>query len=251
VPEALSTRLYPDIASHGSLAVALRDLAAIRGLGLGSVRASPMPGWVLCGAELESEAGTVSLLPGSQERVVIAECWRRGVVLASGSTPELLPVARAAEAFLRGDSLADLRDYHGFLKVSDLAFAPEAGTEVEAQWRLMMTHPKTPVRRLVLAAAEQPAVRMLFPFTSHLALCFSRCTHGAHSHFGPRVWLAGRRLISMRAATLRMPSASATAMISLRVLWPRSPHVRLAAMAFSSCLAGGPVRGPIPPHPQS
>jgi hypothetical protein len=88
----------------------------------------------------------------------------------------LLPVARAAEAFLRGDALADLRDHHPFMTVSDLAFAHEAGTEVEAQWQLMMAHPRIPVRRLVLAAAEQPALRMLFPYTSLLSLCFSRCT---------------------------------------------------------------------------
>src|SRR6516225_2201760 len=89
VPEPLSTRLYPDIAAHGSLAMAVRVLAATHGLALGSVRASSLPGWVLCGAELESEAGTVRLLLGSEERVVIAECWRRGVTLAGGSTPEL------------------------------------------------------------------------------------------------------------------------------------------------------------------
>jgi len=58
-------------------------------------------------------------------------------------------------------------------------------------------------------------------------------TKGAHSHFGPRIWLAGRRLMSMRAATLRMPSTTATVMISLRVLSSRSLHVRLAAVASS------------------
>jgi hypothetical protein len=93
------TTLYPDIAPHGSLALAVRDLAATHGLDLGSVGPAPEPGWVLCGAVLESDAGKVRLLLGSQERAVMATCWRRGVELASGSAPELLPVARAAEAF--------------------------------------------------------------------------------------------------------------------------------------------------------
>jgi hypothetical protein len=78
VPEPLSTRLYPDIAAHGSLAMAVRALAATHGLALGSVRASSAPGWVLCGAELESEAGTVSLLLGSEERVVIDPAFTSG-----------------------------------------------------------------------------------------------------------------------------------------------------------------------------
>src|SRR5262249_33901337 len=42
-------------------------------------------------------------------------------------------------------------------------------------------------------------------------------TTGAQSHFGPRIWLAGRRLMSMRADALRMVSAAAVTMISLRV----------------------------------
>src|SRR5262249_61658539 len=67
-------------------------------------------------------------------------------------------------------------------------------------------------------------------------------TKGAHSHFGPRTWLGGLRLMSMRAATLRMPSATATMMISLRVLLSRSLHVRLAAMTSSPYVAG-PVVG--------
>jgi hypothetical protein len=37
-------------------------------------------------------------------------------------------------------------------------------------------------------------------------------TTAAHSHFGPRIWLAGRRLRSINAATLRMPSATAAVM---------------------------------------
>jgi Family of unknown function (DUF6193) len=218
VPEPLFTRLYPDIAAHGSLAVAVRDLAATHGLDLGSVRPAPEPGWVLCGAVLESAAGKVSLLLGSEDRVVMVTCWRRGVALASGSAPELLPVARAAEAFLRGDSLADLRDHHTFMRVRDLAFAFDAGTEVEAMWQLMMAHLEFPmpshphgegydatarrmwreyvdrearIRRMALAAAEQPALRMLFPFTSHWVLCFSRCTGYPYTWDLPKIEPAG------------------------------------------------------------
>jgi hypothetical protein len=44
----------------------------------------------------------------------------------------------------------------------------------------------------------------------------------AHSHFGPRTWLAGRRLRSMSAASLRMPSATTVMVSSLRVRSLRS-----------------------------
>jgi hypothetical protein len=168
--------------------MAVRVLAATHGLALGSVRASSLPGWVLCGAELESEAGTVRLLLGSEERVVIAECWRRGVTLAGGSTPELLPVARAAEAFLRGDSLADLRDHHSFLTVSDLARAHERGPAeaVAEQWRRLRDRwgrdDRFPfVADLIEAAYAVPQLRQLFPYTSHFTLQFSTCTGWPYS----------------------------------------------------------------------
>jgi hypothetical protein len=52
----------------------------------------------------------------------------------------------------------------------------------------------------------------------------------AHSHFGPRTWLAGRRLRSTSAAILRTPSATAALTSNLRVRSPRSLHCFLAAM---------------------
>jgi hypothetical protein len=60
----------------------------------------------------------------------------------------------------------------------------------------------------------------------------------AHIHFRPRIWLAGRRLMSMSAATLRMPSATAAVMSSLRVRLLRSLHCLLAAMTSSAYTAG-------------
>src|SRR5512142_2213876 len=65
-------------------------------------------------------------------------------------------------------------------------------------------------------------------------------TTTAHSHLGPRIWLAGRRLRSMSAATLRGTSNAAPATMSLRARGDRSLHCRLAAMASSSGYIGGP-----------
>jgi hypothetical protein len=60
----------------------------------------------------------------------------------------------------------------------------------------------------------------------------------AHIHFGPRIWLAGRRLMSISAASLRMPSATAVMVSSLRVRWLRSLHCLLAAMPSSARTLG-------------
>src|SRR5260370_22542999 len=47
-------------------------------------------------------------------------------------------------------------------------------------------------------------------------------TTGTHIHFEPRIWLAGRRLMSMSAAVLRLPSATAAIVISRRLRLLRS-----------------------------
>jgi hypothetical protein len=67
-------------------------------------------------------------------------------------------------------------------------------------------------------------------------------TAAAHIHFEPRIWLAGRRLMSMTAAVLRPASATAATMISLRLRLLRSLHCRLAAMTFSAYHAELPDR---------
>ena len=59
-------------------------------------------------------------------------------------------------------------------------------------------------------------------------------TTAAHIHFRPRIWLAGRRWMSMSAATRRAPSATAVVTSSMRVRLLRSLHRRLAATTSSS-----------------
>src|SRR6516165_8504023 len=52
-------------------------------------------------------------------------------------------------------------------------------------------------------------------------------TAAAHTRFWPRIWLAGRRLMSTSAATRRALSATAALMSSRRVRSLRSLHCRL------------------------
>jgi hypothetical protein len=62
-------------------------------------------------------------------------------------------------------------------------------------------------------------------------------TDVAHSHFGPRIWLAGRRFMSISAASFRMPSAIAASMSSLRLRSLRSLHRRLALISVLPMLS--------------
>lgn len=175
VPHPLSSVLYPDLAPLGSLAAALRDLARREGVDLGSIE-TDQENRSPTSAALHRGRRTVTITLGSQERWLIAECWQRGAVLASGKTPDVWAMLGAAQAFLHEVSLADLHAQFPFLGVSDLGLAFEAGTEVTVKWQIYVAHPDEDVRALAARAAPNPSLRSLFPFTSHRSLRFSRCT---------------------------------------------------------------------------
>jgi hypothetical protein len=59
-------------------------------------------------------------------------------------------------------------------------------------------------------------------------------TTAAHTHLGPRIWLAGRRLMSISAATLRRASVTAAAMSNLRLRSLSWLHCFLAAKTSSA-----------------
>ena len=59
------------------------------------------------------------------------------------------------------------------------------------------------------------------------------CRDRGNTHFRLRIWPAGRRLMSMSAATRRTPSMTAAAISSLWVCLLRSLHRRMATMTSS------------------
>ena len=63
---------------------------------------------------------------------------------------------------------------------------------------------------------------------------------GPQAHFEPRIWSAGRRFMSMSAATLRMPSTPAPAMSSRRVRGLRSFQCCAAVAMTASRSCGNP-----------
>ncbi|MFF7472695.1 DUF6193 family natural product biosynthesis protein [Streptomyces sp. NPDC008092] len=171
--------LYPDVAAVGSLAAALDECAARNGPAVGAVRAtgdgSPVTARVTSRSPGLDQL-TVHL--GSAERVFLFAGWGRGVNLTNGSTTDLTELAAAAAAWQRGGTLAELHAAAPLLVFGALARAHERGPghAVAEKWRRCLEpHPHTDPD-LVRAAHAEPRLRVLFPFTSHGSLCFSRCT---------------------------------------------------------------------------
>jgi hypothetical protein len=83
---------------------------------------------------------------------------------------------------------------HPFMKINEMAAAHERGDAVDVRWQSLLEDPHDGVRLMARAAAAEPRLRGLFPYTSHHFLCFSRCTIYPHSMDLPvMVMLGGGR----------------------------------------------------------
>ena len=110
--------------------------------------------------------------------------WDRGVCLAHGSTPLLPKVAEAINAWIAEESsCGELQRRFPFVSVESTAefHEQDAAAEVERKWQALCVSVKSDSSKveltpLVEKAMKVPALRQLFPFTSLVWLCFSRCT---------------------------------------------------------------------------
>ncbi|MEU2717278.1 DUF6193 family natural product biosynthesis protein [Streptomyces sp. NPDC007205] len=188
--------LYPDVTAHGSLGAALR--AAADGL-LDSVPVTASHS----GPLLEARVGCT--LPHREPLQVSA--WRHerrwsvrgtdsftGMALLDGTSDDLAEVAEAARAWHDGVALSDLRRAAPFVHLTGRLEVPDLDPArlTEGEWQHLRTEaseleqPWQPAyQALVEAAHAEPALRGLYPFTSHWALRFSVTTRPRLSVVGP------------------------------------------------------------------
>jgi hypothetical protein len=185
-PETLAAEniLYPELAAHGQLATALQAAAAGMDADVGVVAPdeSDPRRWALVDSRLPDRK-PLGIGIGAVERWFLITGWSRGVQLLSGATPDLGEVVRAAAGWRRGASLDQIQAAASFVEVSSLARAHECGPAeaVAEQWRLLRASWNSEdqfrfVAEIIEAAYAAPALRQLFPYTSHAAFCLSTCT---------------------------------------------------------------------------
>ncbi|WP_405758002.1 DUF6193 family natural product biosynthesis protein [Streptomyces sp. NBC_01420] len=188
--------LYPEVAAHGSLAAALRAVAA------GGLDAVP-----LRSPEDEPlfDASAATTLPHREPLRISA--WRferrwnirgedpfQSLALLHGETDDLAQVARAVRAWHDGESLEDIHRVAPFARPTGRFEVPDLrpGRLVESEWQGMLReaaeleYPWAPAyRSLIETAYAEPALRALYPFTSHWALRFSTTTRPWLTVVGP------------------------------------------------------------------
>ena len=187
------TDLYPDLVEQGGLANALR--AALREIGSG-LPVSELDVRFVVYARIESGTRFSQIYIGAQERLFSFDFWNRGVCLANGTTPEILAAARSIDKWITSScTTGELARAFSFVQLNPGADVYERGEEVEMRWRgyLASLGERFPeLTAFVTAAAAEPRLRQLFPFTSLNRFCFSRCTGYPFTRDTPHVVPLGR-----------------------------------------------------------
>ena len=185
-----SKRFYPDVTAHGGLANAVG--AALREIGspLSAAELDKAVRFVAY-ARVESGKRFSQIYMAAQERLFMFDFWSRGVALAKGQTPDLIDMARAIDKWIGSNcTTAELANAFSFVAASSSASAYESGEIVELGWQQYLGalgehHSK--LRSFITAAAVEPKLRRLFPYTSLDNFCFSRCTGYPFTRDTPRI----------------------------------------------------------------
>ncbi|KQV21651.1 MULTISPECIES: DUF6193 family natural product biosynthesis protein [unclassified Kitasatospora] len=188
--------LYPEVAACGSLAAALRVASADR---LGAVPVTSPDFAPLLHAAVPStlaHRGPLEISAWSHERrwSIRGTDLFQGLPLVDGLTDDLAEVARAARAWHDGAALENIRRAAPFVHLTGRFEVPDhdAARLTESEWLGMRQEAadleydwQEPYQALIEAAYAEPALRALYPFTSHWALRFSTTTRPELTPVGP------------------------------------------------------------------
>lgn len=166
---------YPELVEHGGLGGALRWVAQIHDIVLGTL-GSPYKGGVgeLVTASIDGVRGIVIVSADLDERSFHVSIRRKTVLIATGETNELFKVVKLAEAWEGGASHADLIFAFPFLDIMALARVLASPDPVAAQWEWLREAPEMAVDRdMVNPAYGNPVLRSCFPDLSHRVLSLS------------------------------------------------------------------------------
>lgn len=188
--------LYPDVAAVGSLAAALRAEAE------GCLDAVPV---ISSDSDPLRRAAVSSNLPHREPLQISAGLHERrwsirgtepfqGLPLLDGRTENLTEVARAARAWHDGAALDDIRRAVPFVRLTGRTEVPDhhPARLTESEWQSLRQEAaeldyawRPSYQALIEAAYAEPALRALYPFTSHWALRFSATTRPDLTVVGP------------------------------------------------------------------
>lgn len=129
-------------------------------------------------ARVENENKFSQIYLAAKEKLYMPDFWRNGVCLANGQTSEISELVKAIDYWLLKDvSASELSEKFSIVKPNEKAKAFDENKEVEYAWNLYLNDENfKELKDFVELAKEDETVGKLFPFTSLMRLCLSRCT---------------------------------------------------------------------------
>lgn len=188
--------LYPDVAACGSLAAALRAEAdgCLGAVPVTSPDFAPLRHAAVASTLPHREPLAISAWSHERRWSIRGEEPFQSMSLIDGRTDDLAEVARAARAWHDGATLDDIRQAAPFVHLTGRFEVPDNDPArlTESEWQGMRQEAaeleyawRETYHNLIEAAHADPALRALYPFTSHWALRFSTTTRPDLTVVGP------------------------------------------------------------------
>ncbi|MFF4652572.1 DUF6193 family natural product biosynthesis protein [Streptomyces sp. NPDC001380] len=176
--------LYPDIAAQGSLGAAFQTIAAQGGFFVPfTVSESDPLRYAVVTSTVRHRKPLAITAWAVERRWSIRGCESlQDLALVEGDTQDLAQIIQTAQAWHDGTGLAGIRRAAPFVHLAGRYKVPDHDPVrlTDSEWqhlRTEATETEWPEHRaLVEAAYAEPALRMLYPFTSHWTLRFSTTT---------------------------------------------------------------------------
>lgn len=185
----MTKTIYPEIECAGGLIFALNNAFNKIGSSL-RVANDSNPGFSPeTYARIEKDNKFCQIYIAAEEKLYLPDFWRDGVCLGHGNTPNIDLLAQCIDFWLMTHaSTKQLADKFTFVTPDIDATIYDEGREVEHKWRSILSDPtRKEIKTFVELAINDLILSKLFPYTSLLTLCFSRCTGYPFSYDTPTV----------------------------------------------------------------
>lgn len=174
----MTKALYSEIESAGGLISALDE--ALKRIG-STLRVSNdndpnfFPGAY---ARIEKHKKFSQIYLASEEKLYLPDFWRNGVCLGHGKIDNIDVLTQCIDYWLTNHvSTRQLSDKFNFVTPNKHAVIYDEGNEVQYKWNsILIDLNKKEIKSFVELAINDSILSRLFPFTSLMTLCFSRCT---------------------------------------------------------------------------
>lgn len=185
----MTTTRYPEIESAGGLTPALNSALESIGSSLRVSAKDDLDNLPVTYNRIEKNGKYSQVYLAANEKLYLPDFWRDGVCLAHGQISNIKALAECIDCWLTMDIRTDeLAERFPFVKPSKLAIFFDDSDEVEYKWQLILDSAcNKQIKSFVELAIKDPILSKLFPYTSLVTLCFSRCTGYPFTYDTPTV----------------------------------------------------------------